>query len=68
MKILRDILYGVTIEKIIGSTSIEVNAVAFDSRKIERGALFVAQKGVVVDGHDYIDLAIKKGAIAIVCE
>ena len=68
MKILRDILYGVTIEKIIGSTSIEVIAVAFDSRKIERGALFVAQKGVVVDGHDYIDLAIKKGAIAIVCE
>jgi UDP-N-acetylmuramoyl-L-alanyl-D-glutamate--2,6-diaminopimelate ligase len=30
--------------------------------------MFVAVKGTVVDGHDYIDQAIKKGAIAVICE
>ena len=40
----------------------------FDSRKIKSGDLFVAQKGVQVDGHKYIDKAINSGAVAIVCE
>ena len=65
---LKDILYKVTLNAVVGSTSIGVNAVNFDSRKIEKGNLFVAISGLVSDGHDYIDLAIDKGATSIVCE
>ncbi|MDB2327713.1 UDP-N-acetylmuramoyl-L-alanyl-D-glutamate--2,6-diaminopimelate ligase [Flavobacteriaceae bacterium] len=68
MKKLQDILYGVTIDKIIGSTALKIDSIDFDSRKITKGALFIAQKGAVVDGHDYIHQAIEKGAIAIICE
>lgn len=45
-----------------------MNAVAFDSRKIQKNAVFVAQKGVTVDGHLYINKAIALGAVAIICE
>lgn len=65
---LKDILYRTTINAVIGNTGIMVNTIAFDSRKIEKNDVFVAIKGTAVDGHDYIDLAIEKGAIAIVCE
>ena len=65
---LKDILYKATINAVVGNTGIKVNAIAFDSRKIESKDVFVAIKGTAVDGHDYIDLAIEKGATAIVCE
>ena len=45
-----------------------MNKLVFDSRKVEKGDVFVAQKGVQVDGHLYIDKAISLGAIAVVCE
>jgi UDP-N-acetylmuramoyl-L-alanyl-D-glutamate--2,6-diaminopimelate ligase len=65
---LKDILYKISIEEILGSTDIEINSVQFDSRKIESNDLFVAQKGVNVDGHLFIEKAIQLGAKAIVCE
>ncbi len=68
MKTLQDILYKVSIESISGNTTTVVSSLTFDSRKIEEGALYVAQKGTVSDGHDFIDQAIENGAIAIVCE
>ncbi len=68
MKNLKDILYKISIEEILGSTDIEINSVQFDSRKIEPNDLFVAQKGVTVDGHLFIEKAIQLGAKAIVCE
>ena len=51
MKKLQDILYGVAIESIVGSTAVEVESIEFDSRKVKKEALFVAQKGVVADGY-----------------
>jgi UDP-N-acetylmuramoyl-L-alanyl-D-glutamate--2,6-diaminopimelate ligase len=42
--------------------------IVFDSRRLCPVALFVAVKGTVVDGHDYIDQAVKEGAVAIICE
>ena len=42
--------------------------VKIDSRKVEKGDIFVAIKGHTVDGHDFIDVAIKNGASKIVCE
>ena len=40
----------------------------FDSRRVEPGTVFVAIRGTQVDGHDYIDAALEKGAVAVVCE
>ena len=65
---LKDILYKVTINAVVGSTNVKINAIDFDSRKISENDVFVAIKGNLVDGHDYIETAIKNGAIAIVCE
>ena len=65
---LKDILYKVAIEAVNGSTEVEVNAVHFDSRKIEVNDVFVAIRGTVSDGHNFIDKAISLGASAIICE
>lgn len=65
---LKDILYKTTINAVVGNTGIQVNAIAFDSRKVVKNDVFVAIKGTGVDGHDYIEKAIENGAIAIVCE
>ena len=68
MQKLRDILYKAGIRSIDGSTDLEVDDVQIDSRKIKKGSLFIAVKGVAVDGHLFIDKAIEQGAAAIVCE
>ena len=68
MKILRDILYGVSLNQVFGSTELEVTSICFDSRRAERGALFIAVKGTISDGHDFIGKAIEQGAAAIVCQ
>jgi UDP-N-acetylmuramoyl-L-alanyl-D-glutamate--2,6-diaminopimelate ligase len=65
---LKDILYKVPLNQVIGDTHIEVQSVAFDSRKIEKGSTFFATKGTQNDGHQFIDAVIEKGATAIVCE
>lgn len=68
MKILKDILYKVAIEVVKGSTDVAVNSIDFDSRKIGLDDVFVAIRGTVSDGHDFIEKAISQGAIAIICE
>ena len=68
MKVLKDILYKVTLNAVVGSTSVELSTIEFDSRKIIKGSLFVAIRGSITDGHEYIDKAIKNGATSVVCE
>ena len=68
MKLLKDILYGVSVEAVVGSTSQQILAIEFDSRQVAEGTLFVAQKGLNVDGHDFIDSSVDKGARAVICE
>ncbi|MDB4089594.1 UDP-N-acetylmuramoyl-L-alanyl-D-glutamate--2,6-diaminopimelate ligase, partial [Flavobacteriales bacterium] len=68
MKFLKDILYKVRLTGVIGSTNSSVSSIAFDSRKVERNGLFIAVKGGVFDGHEFIEKAIELGAKAIVCE
>lgn len=65
---IRDILYAVRITSTVGDMNLDVKGVAFDSRRVETGFLFVAIKGIQVDGHKFIDKAIELGAIVIVCE
>lgn len=68
MKLLKDILYKVSLISTKGDMDIAVNKLGFDSRKVESGDLFVAMKGTQVDGHDFIDVVLEKGASCIVCE
>lgn len=68
MIILKDIIYKVAIEAVKGSTDIAINKMDFDSRNIEANDVFVAIRGTISDGHDYIEKAIDLGAIAIVCD
>ncbi|MGB5781073.1 MAG: UDP-N-acetylmuramoyl-L-alanyl-D-glutamate--2,6-diaminopimelate ligase, partial [Eudoraea sp.] len=68
MKPLKDILFGVSLTAVSGSTGVMVNTICFDSRKVAEGSVFVAIKGTLTDGHKYIDKAIAAGANSIVCE
>ncbi len=67
MQTLKDILFGVSLQSLTGDREAAVSGIAFDSRKIEKGFLFVAIKGLTVDGHDYIEKAIGLGASVVVC-
>ncbi|MBP6001465.1 MAG: UDP-N-acetylmuramoyl-L-alanyl-D-glutamate--2,6-diaminopimelate ligase [Flavobacterium sp.] len=68
MKRLKDILYKVSLEAVHGSTDVAISKIEFDSRKIELDAVFVAIRGTLSDGHDYIEKAIALGARVIICE
>lgn len=68
MIVLKNILYKVTLNAVVGSTNVSVRAVNFDSRQVEKNDLFVAIRGLEVNGHDYIEAAIKNGATSVVCE
>jgi UDP-N-acetylmuramoyl-L-alanyl-D-glutamate--2,6-diaminopimelate ligase len=68
MMMLKDILYKVTLEKVVGSTGVHFTDIHFDSRKIGLNDVFVAIRGMVTDGHEFIKMACDKGAIAIICE
>lgn len=64
---LKDLLNGVNIKRIKGEEVI-IKGISYDTRKIRRGDLFVALKGHLLDGHNFIMDAIQKGASAVVCE
>ena len=68
MKRLKDILYRVSIEAVHGATDVTISKIEFDSRKVESNTAFVAIKGTLSDGHNYIEKAIALGANVIVCE
>ncbi|WP_291135707.1 UDP-N-acetylmuramoyl-L-alanyl-D-glutamate--2,6-diaminopimelate ligase [Flavobacterium sp. UBA7663] len=68
MKQLKDILYKVGIEAVHGATDITISKIEFDSRKIELNDVFVAIRGTLSDGHDYIEKALGLGAVAVICE
>jgi len=65
---LKDILYKVSIDSVVGNTRIAVNEIQFDSRKVILNDVFVAIKGTLTDGHEYILKAAEQGAIAVICE
>lgn len=65
---LQELLYDIKPIQIIGDVEKEVTGVNIDSRKIEKGHLFIAMKGTQTDGHTYIAKAIELGATAILLE
>ena len=69
MKInLRDLLLDIEVIEQKGSLDVSICEIVFDSRKVKKDSLFVAQKGTQIDGHDFIDSAIKDGASVVVLE
>ncbi|MCF6180675.1 UDP-N-acetylmuramoyl-L-alanyl-D-glutamate--2,6-diaminopimelate ligase [Lutibacter sp.] len=68
MKIVKNILNKVAINSVVGNVNVAVANVVFDSRKVIKNSMFVAQKGLVFNGHKFINKAIELGATSIVCE
>jgi UDP-N-acetylmuramoyl-L-alanyl-D-glutamate--2,6-diaminopimelate ligase len=68
VKYLTDILKSTDLIRSAGSMDIAVGKLCFDSRKVEKGDVFVALKGTQSDGHTFISEVIKKGASVVVCE
>jgi len=67
-KILKDILYKVTLKKVVGSTNITVSNLTFDSRNVNSGSLFFAIRGSKADGHQFITQAIQNGCKVVISE
>ena len=67
MKLI-ELLKNVEVLNTFDDTGVEITGVNIDSRRIERGHLFVAIPGTQTDGHKYIPKAIELGAAAILCE
>ena len=65
---LNELLKNVETLNIIGDVEVEITGVNIDSRRIEKGHLFVAIPGTVTDGHKFIPKAIELGATAVLCE
>lgn len=66
--LLTSIVDNLSFTKLQGDLNKEIKSIAYDSREIEPGSLFVAISGFTVDGHEYIDQAIDNGATAIILE
>ena len=65
---LKKLLIGLEGLKVKGNLDLDINGIEKNSKDVKEGFLFVAIKGFAVDGHKFIEDAIKKGAIAIVIE
>jgi UDP-N-acetylmuramoyl-L-alanyl-D-glutamate--2,6-diaminopimelate ligase len=65
---LQYIIQNISTISIKGNAEVTVTGIQFDSRKVESGNAFVATRGTASDGHDYIQAAIEKGVVAIICE
>ena len=65
---LTSLLNNLTIKASLYVEDKPITSVCFDSRKVEKGSMFVAIAGTQSNGHEYIDQATRSGATAIVCE
>lgn len=68
MKSLKALVQNIAVKQVVGDLQTPVSMLCLDSRKMESGGLFFAQKGTLTDGHQYIPDVINAGAKAIVCE
>lgn len=64
---LKEIVEGVSC-KLKGIQDCEITGIQMDSRKIEKGNMFFALKGVMANGHEFIEKAVESGAAAVLCE
>lgn len=65
---LSELLYDIEVLESTADGDLEISDIAYDSRAVEPGMVFVAVEGYVTDGHKYIGGAVKNGAVAVVCQ
>ncbi len=68
MKELRELIQHISPIEVVGDPQCRVSALHYDSRRVGQGDLFFAVVGEVSNGHDYIDKAVERGAVAVVCQ
>lgn len=68
MMTLKRILKDIKVISFSGNKNLNITGIVFDSRRVTEGCLFVAVKGTKTNGHEYITVALKSGAIAVICE
>lgn len=68
MAVLQDILYQSGVRAVYGTTSVAISDIQTDSRNVQPSSLFIAVKGTLTDGHQYIAQAVQSGAAAVVAE
>lgn len=66
--LLKNLLTAIQPSSIVGPADRQVESIAYDSRRVGKNSLFVALRGEKVDGHNFIDQAIEKGASVIVTD
>ena len=65
---LAELLRDVEVKQIIGSEHLNVSGIAFNSREVKAGNIFVCISGFKTDGHAYAKDAVERGAIAVMAE
>lgn len=65
---LKKLLERLDYECVQGTADISVAELVYDSRKVSKDDVFVCIEGTAVDGHDFIEDVVKKGAAAIVVQ
>ena len=66
--ILKDLLKDIPVLETNADPELEIAGVAYDSRRVEPGHLFVAVTGYAADGHRFIPMALDRGAVCVLCE
>ncbi len=65
---IKELIVSIRVKEIQGDQDQVVNAIHFDSRRVEPGSVFVAVKGRATDGHLFIDKAVDRGAVCVIAE
>lgn len=65
---LRQLIKNLSIIEMNADAELEISGVSYDSRKTEKGDMFVAIRGFEADGHKFIPKAVENGAAVILCE
>jgi UDP-N-acetylmuramoyl-L-alanyl-D-glutamate--2,6-diaminopimelate ligase len=65
---ITELIEGLEVKKKYGPLNKQIKGITYDSRSVEEDFLFVAVKGFTVDGHDYIEDALSRGAAAVIAE
>lgn len=65
---LADLLKKLKYTCVKGTADVDITTVAYDSRRVESGSLFICIKGAAADGHKFAEMAVNKGASALVVE
>lgn len=66
--VLKKLIDSISTKEVIGTTNIEILGITDDSRKVEKGYLFFARRGISTDSHEFIPQVVEKGAVAIIGE